>query len=237
MSSQRPWLAHYAPDVPADITVPEGSLADMLDTAVESFGDLIALDFFGRETTFADLGRRVSVAASALQRPGVACGDRVAIVLPKCTEHVVVFHAVLRLVAIVVEHNPLYTEDELAHQFADHGARVIICWDSIALMAQRAAPEGAVVIAVDISRDLPAAKRIALRLPVAKVRATRASMTRPAPGLARWSDLVEAARPLDPSVARPTGADVALLQYTGGTTGRPKGVILTHRNLLANGAQ
>ena len=237
MSSQRPWLAHYAPDVPADITVPEGSLADMLDTAVESFGDLIALDFFGRETTFADLGWRVSVAASALQRLGVARGDRVAIVLPNCTEHVVVFHAVLRLGAIVVEHNPLYTEDELAHQFADHGARVIICWDSIALMAQRAAPEGAVVIAVDISRDLPAAKRIGLRLPIAKVRATRAAMTKPAPGLARWSDLVDAARPLDPSVVRPTGADVALLQYTGGTTGRPKGVILTHRNLLANGAQ
>ena len=94
MSSQRPWLAHYAPDVPADITVPEGSLADMLDTAVESFGDQIALDFFGRETTFADLGRRVSVAASALQNLGVARGDRVAIVLPNCTEHVVVFHSV-----------------------------------------------------------------------------------------------------------------------------------------------
>ena len=237
MSSQRPWLAHYAPDVPAEITVPDGSLADMLDAAVESFGDRVALDFFGRETTFAALGRRVSIAASAMQDLGVARGDRVAIVLPNCAEHVVVFHAVLRLGAIVVEHNPLYTEDELAYQFADHGARVIICWDAIALMAQRAAPEGAIVVAVDISRDLPASKRVALRLPLAKARATRDAMTKAAPGLARWSDLVAAARPLDPAVAGPTGSDVALLQYTGGTTGRPKGAILTHRNLLANGAQ
>jgi long-chain acyl-CoA synthetase len=237
MSFDRPWLAHYAPDVPAEIAVPEGSLVDMLDSAVESFGDRVALDFFGRETTFATLSRRVSIAASALRDLGVERGDRVAVVLPNCTELVVVFHAILRLGAIVVEHNPLYTEDELAYQFADHGARVIICWDSIALMAQQAAPQGATVVAVNISRDLPASKRLALRLPIARARAMRAAMTKPAPGLIRWSDLIAAAHPLDPSAERPAGDDVALLQYTGGTTGRPKGAILTHRNLLANGAQ
>ncbi len=237
MPFERPWLAHYAPGVPAEISVPGGSLVDMLDLAVESFGDRVALDFFGRETTFAVLGQRVSVAASILQDLGVVRGDRVAIVLPNCTEHVVVFHAILRLGAIVVEHNPLYTEDELAYQFADHGARVIICWDAIALMAQQAAPSGVTVVAVNISRDLPTSKRLALRLPIARARAMRDAMTKPAPGLARWADLVAAGHPLDPSTERPVEADVALLQYTGGTTGRPKGAILTHRNLLANGAQ
>ena len=237
MTDERPWLAQYRPDVPAEITVPDGSIVDLLDAAVEASGSTIATDFYGGTLTYAQLGDQVARAASALAGLGVNAGDRVGIVLPNCIQHVVAFHAILRLGAVVVEHNPLYTHDELATQFADHRAGVIVCWDAIADTAVAAAAPGTTVVAVDITRDLPLGKRVALRLPLAKARAMRSAMTKPAPGLPQWSALVAAARPIDPSAPRPASTDVALLQYTGGTTGVPKGAMLTHRNLIANATQ
>jgi long-chain acyl-CoA synthetase len=90
---------------------------------------------------------------------------------------------------------------------------------------------------VNLPSALPLAKRIALRLPVAKARATREAMTGPAPGVERWEHLVDSSPALDPGHPRPSPGDVALLQYTGGTTGKPKAAVLTHRNLRANAAQ
>ncbi len=130
-SIDRPWLAQYAPAVPEEIDVPADTLCDLLDDAVSRFADHEALDFFGATTTYAELGASVASAAEVLRRRGVVAGDRVALVLPNCPQHVVAFYAVLRLGAIVVEHNPLYTADELATQFADHGARVAIAWDKV----------------------------------------------------------------------------------------------------------
>ena len=92
----------------------------------------MALDFFGSTTTYGELGKQIDRAANGLRARGVRAGDRVAIVLPNCPQHIVAFYAVLRLGAIVVEHNPLYTERELRHQFADHGATIAIVWDKVA---------------------------------------------------------------------------------------------------------
>ncbi len=237
--TERPWTRSYAPGVPAEVEVPDHSLVDLLDASVARFGDHVALDFVGSTTTYAQLGEQVGRAAAALQGLGVRAGDRVALVLPNCPQHVVAFYAVLRLGAVVVEHNPLYTPEELQVQLADHGARVAIVWDRSAAAVQRVAEQTQVetVVAVDLTTALPRLKQLLLRLPLPSARATRAAMTARAPGTLSWEPLVAGASPLDPAWPRPSTADVALLQYTGGTTGTPKGAILTHRNLLANALQ
>jgi long-chain acyl-CoA synthetase len=237
VTNERPWLAHYAPGVPADVEVPSRSVVDILEASAERFPDHVALDFLGAQTSYADLWQQVLCAARALHDLGISAGDRVAIVLPNCPQHVVAFYAALRLGAVVVEHNPLYTADELARQLVDHSPALAIAWDVIAPTVATAAPAGTQVIAVDVSRALPLGKRIALRLPVKKARATRAALTARAPGLVSWHRLVADAPALDPRVPGPTGDDIALLQYTGGTTGVPKGAMLTHRNLVANATQ
>ena len=128
----RPWLTSYAPGVAAEIEVPAESLPEMLASSATRHGSRVALDFFGAETTYTQLADEVSRAAEALRNVGVKAGDRVALVLPNCPQHVVAFYAALRLGAVVVEHNPLYTAPELQRQLSDCGATVVVCWDKIA---------------------------------------------------------------------------------------------------------
>jgi len=235
----RPWLSQYAPGVPADVDIRRESLCDLLDTAVGRFPDQVALDFYGRETTYAELGDTVARAAQALADLGVVAGDRVALVMPNCPQHVAAFYAVLRLGAVVVEHNPLYTAEELARQLADHGAVVAIAWDKVVPTLQQVALQTSVrsIVAVDLTTALPRRQQWLLRLPVAKARATRAAMTGPSAGALSWATLLRRTSPLPADHPRPACDDLALLQYTGGTTGVPKGAMLTHRNLRSNAAQ
>jgi len=238
--SGRAWLASYAQGVTAEVDVPDESLPEMLAASAQRYRDRVALDFFGAETTYAELLEEVSRAAEALRAAGVGAGDRVALVLPNCPQHVVAFYASLRLGAVVVEHNPLYTASELEHQLADCGAKVVVCWDRTASVIDglRGSTAVQVILAVDLTSALPWRMRLALRLPVAKARAARASMTGQVPqGVLSWERVASSTGPVDAAYAQPTPGDVALLQYTGGTTGMPKGAILTHRNLRANAAQ
>jgi len=150
-------------------------------------------------------GDAVARVAEGLRMLRFGHGDRVALVRPNSPEHLIAFYAVLRLGAIAVEHNPLYTERELRHQFEDHGATVAIVWDKVALtLLDFPADVGvANVISVDITRGMP------------------------------WSGLLKS-RPLGRTAAKPALDDIAVLQYTSGTTGSPKGAVLTHLNLRAN---
>ena len=109
IDADRPWVRSYADGVSADIPPVIGSLVDMVERSIQRHAKAVALEFFGRETTYRELGDQISRAAEGLRRLGVRKGDRVALVLPNCPQHVVAFYAVLRLGAIVVEHNPLYT--------------------------------------------------------------------------------------------------------------------------------
>lgn len=238
--AHRPWLAAYADGVPTDIDPVDQTLVDMLAASIARYGKNVALEFFGATTTYAELGEQVERVANGLRKHGVKAGDRVAIVLPNCPQHVVAFYAILRLGAIVVEHNPLYTARELRHQFEVHGAVAAIVWDKVADVVAEMPSDirPATIVPVRMPDALPFAKRLALRLPVPAARETRTAMTAnpKAKKLLAWKALA-AARRLPAKVAAPTLDDTALLQLTSGTTGTPKAAILTHRNLRSNAAQ
>ncbi|MHA7154854.1 long-chain-fatty-acid--CoA ligase [Arthrobacter sp. TMN-50] len=238
-----PWVRNYGPGVAAAVAIPDGSLVNLVEESARLYGKKIALEFFGAETTYRQLGEAIQRAAEGLRRLGVVAGDRVALVLPNCPQHVVAFYAVLRLGAIVVEHNPLYTDRELRHQFEDHGARVAIVWDKAAQRVQDLPADVPVttMVTVDLTRAMPFSKRAALRLPLRKARTARGALTTSAKlsgsrSVTSWESLV-GNKPLTAAHPGPVATDVAALQYTSGTTGHPKGAILTHRNLLVNAAQ
>jgi len=234
----RPWTANYQPGVPTEIELPTESLVEMLERSVAEGGERPAMEFFGRRTSYTELGEQVDRAAEGLRRLGVRPGDRVALILPNCPQHVVAFYAVLRLGAVVVEHNPLYTARELRHQFEDHQARIVIAWDKVAasLAGLPADVEIDHVVSVNLLEAFPALKRLALRLPVPRLRESRAALSGPAPGTIPWKRLLGDGR-IDPAHPRPAVGDLAAIQYTSGTTGRPKGAMLSHFNLYANALQ
>ena len=236
--ADRPWVASYAEGVPADIDPPTGSLAGLIADSVAEFPRNVALEFFGRETGYAELGDQIARAAEGLRKLGVRKGDPVALILPNCPQHVVAFYAILRLGAIVIEHNPLYTPRELRHQFEDHGAKVVVAWDKLVGELQGFPKDIAVdrIVSVDLTRAMPLRLRALLRLPVPRARRQRADLTAKVTGTTPWETLLHS-EPLAASVPGPTAEDVALIQYTSGTTGHPKGATLTHLNLGVNAAQ
>jgi long-chain acyl-CoA synthetase len=211
---------------------------DIVDASARDYPDAPALQFFGRETSYRDLQDQISRAAAGLHAQGVRAGDPVALVLPNCPQHIVAFYAILRLGAVAVEHNPLYTARELRKQFEDHGAKHAIVWSKVAKTVQDFPVDLRVttLVSIDVTKAMPLSTRLALRLPVAKARESRAALYEKVTGALSWEKLLES-KPLHPSHPRPVTDDLAIIQYTSGTTGVPKGAALSHGNLLANAAQ
>jgi long-chain acyl-CoA synthetase len=238
---ERPWLRWYPQGVPHDVDVPEVPLTHLLDESARRFGRRPAVEFLGRSLTYKRLVGYVDRFAAALADLGVRRGDRVALVLPNSPQAVITFYAVLRLGAVVVQHNPLYTVHELRHQLVDSGCRVVVCYDGVYARIAEAREGTAVrdVVVTSLADFLPRLKRRLLDLPVSSAREKREKLVTPLPDDADVTDFVQALTDTPgPHRQVPVDADdVALLQYTGGTTGLPKGAMLTHRNLVANAYQ
>jgi long-chain acyl-CoA synthetase len=220
----RPWLQHYDYWVRSRLSYPGRPLADLLAIAAVERPDRQATQFLGAQLTFRDLKVRADALAVSLERRGIGRGDRVGIMLPNCPQYIIAAFAVLRLGAIVVNVNPSYTAREFLTIAADSGMRSIVTLDTLAplVLAGRA---GTVLEDVIITS---LAEYAAGGAPVPRVG-----------GTSSFSDLVDAGDGSTP--ARPRAAihpnDLAVLQYTGGTTGTPKGAMLTHRNIWANVVQ
>ncbi|GAA0566776.1 long-chain fatty acid--CoA ligase [Craurococcus roseus] len=234
-----PWLRSYPPGVSWDIGLPSETLPELFDAAVARFGQKTCLDFMGRRWTFAEMGALVDSAAAGFRGLGVAPGTRVGLHLPNSPFFIAAFFGALKAGAIVVNYSPLYVEEELAAQVADSGTEVMVSIDldpllprALALLDRPGSPLKHVV-ACQFSSALPMAKGLAFRVLRRKsVAAVPRGDARVVPfkslcGQPGTAGAAYAAKP----------EDVAVLQYTGGTTGVPKGVMLTHANLCGNARQ
>jgi long-chain acyl-CoA synthetase len=238
--TERPWVRHYPDAVPASLhPYPARSLYSMLEESARRHPEAPAIAFFGRRLSYRQLLEEVERASGALAGLGVNPGDRVGLILPNCPEYVIAYYATLRLGAIVVGNNPLYTERELQHQLSDAGVKVAVVLDSLypKLAAIRDAVGLTVVVVTRITDYMPFPTSLLAWLTLTQQAIARGGPWRPVPRGARlhwWRALTGATtRPVPPPA--PVGpGDVAGLVYTGGTTGLSKGAVLTHGNLLAN---
>jgi long-chain acyl-CoA synthetase len=238
--AERPWLASYPPDVPADFDFPSVLLTRLLDDAAESFPGNVAVTADDTALTYAELREQIDRLAGGLAGLGIAPGDRVAVLLPNCVQHVVAFFAVLRIGAIVVHGNPVAAPDELRAQLVDSAPAAVICLDRAAdtVLGLRDAAGYRCVIVTSLLDYRPAREKLRLRLPTPAARAARRRLVAEVPRDAdvyRMTALMRGSAPVPQAPG--DGSDVAVLQYTGGTTGESKAAMLTHANLVANAHQ
>ena len=225
-----PWKTHYAADVPIELPYEDISLPEFLAQSATNFPNNTALIFEGYQLSYQALQSMVTRLAGALADLGVNKGDRVAILLPNVIPCVVGYYAVLQLGAIAVMNNPLYTDHELEYQFNDSGAKVLITLDLLAkrMIALRSKTGIEHIIYTTLGDYLPALKQLLFPL-VAKFKNLTTKVPT-APNVFAWKKLLATSHQKPPK-ATISPEDTAMYQYTGGTTGISKGVILTHGNL------
>ncbi len=237
------WLRHYSPGMPIQIGDFEHPLPWLLEQALTQHGSEIAIEYYGTRISYARLGVLVERFARALMELGVRPGDRVAICLPNVPQFPIAFYGALRAGAVAVPTNPLYTPRELSHQMKDSGTRVVVILDQFYPNLARVRQETPVerVIVTSAADFLPRPLAVAFRVKSA-LESRHQERVVPAQGVHQFMDLLSRqARPRHagdvafPEPASPS--DVAVLQYTGGTTGVSKGAMLTHRGLVVNALQ
>ncbi|WP_104371576.1 long-chain-fatty-acid--CoA ligase [Desulfocucumis palustris] len=237
-----PWLDHYDPGVPPTLEYPDATVCELFQNTVKNNGEGVALVFFGKKTTYGQLARHTENVATALIKSGIKPGHRVALILPNCPQYVISYYAVLRAGATVVPVNPLSTESELLHIVRDGNVKAAICLDLLAGRVEsvrdrcREAGENNLLentyyTSIGDFLPFPLNMLYPLRRKIDPEARKRLAGTKKLAAL-----LNTPGEPLPvPRVDK--GKDPAVLIYTGGTTGKPKGVMLTHRALVANALQ
>lgn len=228
----KPWVRFYEPGVPETVEIPGHTLHESLAMAARRFPDSTATIFFDRKLTYRDLDAAVTRFASALQGLGVKKGDRVMLFMPNTPQFVIAFYGILRAGGIVVPTNPQYVPRELAYQATDSGAETVVglsmYWKTIEA-ARRQAPLKNVIL-TNIKEYFPPVLKMLFTVAKEKKDGHRPDV-RGEQGVYEWGQLLKGDRAFAPVETRQE--EVAVLGYTGGTTGIPKGAMLSHRNLVA----
>jgi long-chain acyl-CoA synthetase len=232
------WLDHYPKEVPHSIDYDERCLHDYLKLSAEKYPNNIALHFLGKEMTFTELYEQAKQFANQLQSLGVNKGDRVAIMLANCPQGVISYYGALMIGAVVVQTNPLYVERELKHQLIDSGAKVIVCLDLVFPRVEKVRSKTSLehVIVTSIKDYLPFPKNLLYPFVQKKNTGIKVEIEYSHHTIA-FKPFLKAGKATEVNVDLDPVEDLALLQYTGGTTGPAKGVMLTHQNLVVNTIQ
>ncbi|MDN7227012.1 AMP-binding protein [Planococcus liqunii] len=233
--TEKPWLAHYPPEVPHTLSYPSMPVQEYLTHAYEKFPEKVAIHFLGKDVTYHELYDSSKRFANYLQTLGIKKGDRVSIMLPNCPQAVISFYGVLYAGGVVVMTNPLYTEREIAYQMNDSGAKAIVSLDILFPRISKVVKETKLenVIITGIKDYLPFPKNLVYPMVQKKqygmtVKVEHRGINHLFTEIMKTASTEVAKTPFD------FEEDLALLQYTGGTTGSPKGVMLTHKNLISN---
>lgn len=237
LTQERSWYSAYEPGVSREVHSPFQNLYQIIERAAVAFPERPATWFFGAQLTFRQLKDHIERLATALAALGIKKGDRVAVMLPNCPQYVISYYAILRLGAVVVQTNPLYTERELEHQLKDAGAQTIIALKPLFPRIHNVKKLTPIVntILTGIEDYLPFPKNCLYTIK-ARYEGSVVVKIPDIPGVYRFKRLIRSYLPLPPSV-QVTSLDLAVLQYTGGTTGIAKGVMLSHHNCLINSFQ
>jgi long-chain acyl-CoA synthetase len=238
LESERIWLRHYPHQVSPSYEYPKHNAAQFLLDSAHSYPDNEALDFLGRSYSYKELLRHCYKIANALKSLHVNKGDRVAIMLPNCPQAVIAYYGALLAGAAVVQTNPLYTERELHIQLADCGAETLVTLDLFMPRVIKSTEHTAIkrIIVTTLSDGLPFPQKWLYPIKRRK-EYPQLKVNYRAQGVIRWSSLFRRSSETPICEEVNAGTDLAMVQYTGGTTGQPKGVMLTHTNLIANTVQ
>ena len=233
--TDRIWLKHYPEGVPADINPAQyTSLVALMEESFQKYGPQLAYSFMGKNISYAQTDSLSRALGAYLQSLGLAKGDRVTIMLPNVPQYPVAVAAILRAGYVVVNVNPLYTPRELEHQLKDAGAKAIIIIENFANTLEQVITKTPVkhVVLCAMGDQLGLLKGALVNYVVRNVKKMVPAVN--LPEAVRVNDAIARGTrgTLKPATLKPD--DIAVLQYTGGTTGVAKGAVLLHRNLVAN---
>ncbi len=227
---ERPWFKFYPEGAPHHLDYPEVPLYQFLDDSAEKYPERPALIFYGKKISYRELKELSDKFARALQEFGIQKGDRIFLLLPNCPQFVIAFYGAMKIGAVPIPFNPLYSAEELKYFFHDAEPRIVLSLDTFYDKVQEAAkvtPQIEKIIVTSIADYFPSFQRAMGKL-FKKIPSPQC------PNAVSFLDFIKESEPKYNPVQINPKEDIAVIIYTGGTTGEPKGVMLTHFNILSN---